>query len=122
MKVLLPSQPGVGQFTPSNFIAVATATAALCCSIVPPFSRTLILLRFAIGQPEALKVTIMKRLSNNCCNKIVGNQKKVTEENTTYLQAVEDENPVGKLIDGIVEISKRRRFSQNIFSAKSVSD
>lgn len=53
---LLPSQPGVGQLTPSNFIAVATATAALCCSIVPPFSRTLILFRFAIGQPEALEV------------------------------------------------------------------
>ena len=50
-----PSQPGVGQLTPSNFIAVATATAALCCSIVPPFSSTRILFRFAIGHPEALE-------------------------------------------------------------------
>lgn len=44
----------MGQLTPSNFIAVAAATAALCCSIVPPFSRTLILFLFAIGHPEAL--------------------------------------------------------------------
>ena len=50
----IPSQPGVGQFTPSNFIAVAAATTALCCSTLPPDSRTLILLRFAIGQPDAL--------------------------------------------------------------------
>lgn len=55
MLKVLPSQPGVGQFTPSNFIAVATATAALCCSMVPPFSRTLILFLFAIGHPEALE-------------------------------------------------------------------
>lgn len=54
IKTLLPSHPGVGQLTPSNFIAVATATAALCCSIVPPFSSTLILFLFAMGQPEAL--------------------------------------------------------------------
>ena len=51
----VPSQFGVGQLTPSNFMAVATATAALCCSTVPPLSSTLILFRFAIGQPEALK-------------------------------------------------------------------
>jgi hypothetical protein len=52
---VIPSQPGVGQLTPSNFIALATTTAALCCSIVPPFSRTLILFLFAIGHPEALQ-------------------------------------------------------------------
>jgi hypothetical protein len=52
----LPSHPGVGQFTPSNFIAVAAATAALCCSIVPPFSNTLILFLFAIGHPDALQM------------------------------------------------------------------
>lgn len=52
----VPSHPRVGQLTPSNFIAVATATAALCCSTVPPFSSTLILLRFAIGQPDALQI------------------------------------------------------------------
>ena len=51
----IPSQPGVGQFTPSNFIAVAAATTALCCSTLPPDSKALILLRLAIGQPEALK-------------------------------------------------------------------
>lgn len=51
-----PSQPGVGQFTPSNLIAeAAAATAALCCSTVPPLSKTRILFRFAIGQPDALK-------------------------------------------------------------------
>lgn len=50
-----PSQPGVGQFTPSNLIAdAAAATAALCCSTVPPLSKTRILLRFAIGHPDAL--------------------------------------------------------------------
>lgn len=50
-----PSHPGVGQFTPSNFIAdAAAATAALCCSTVPPLSSTRILLRFAIGHPDAL--------------------------------------------------------------------
>jgi len=38
-----------------NFMAVAAATAALCCSTVPPFSRTLILLRLAMGHPEALQ-------------------------------------------------------------------
>lgn len=54
--VISPSHPGVGQLTPSNFIAVATATAALCCSIVPPFSRTLILFRLAMGHPEALQM------------------------------------------------------------------
>lgn len=54
-----PSQPGVGQLTPSNLIAdAAAATAALCCSTVPPLSSTLILLRFAIGQPEALLIVI----------------------------------------------------------------
>lgn len=54
-----PSQPGVGQLTPSNLMAeAAAATAALCCSTVPPLSRTRILLRFAIGQPDALKNTI----------------------------------------------------------------
>jgi len=36
-------------------MAVAAATAALCCSTVPPASRTRILFRLAIGQPEALK-------------------------------------------------------------------
>lgn len=51
----IPSQPGVGQFTPSNFIAVAAATAALCCSTVPPDSKILVLFRFAIGHPDALK-------------------------------------------------------------------
>lgn len=50
-----PSHPGVGQFTPSNLIAdAAAATAALCCSTVPPLSSTRILLRFAMGHPEAL--------------------------------------------------------------------
>lgn len=51
----VPSQPGVGQLTPSNFMAVAAATAALCCSTVPPFSRTRSLFRFAIGHPDALR-------------------------------------------------------------------
>lgn len=51
----IPSHPGVGQLTPSNFMAVAAATAALCCSTVPPDSRTRILLRFAMGQPDALE-------------------------------------------------------------------
>lgn len=55
----IPSHPGVGQFTPSNFMAVAAATAALCCSTVPPDSRTRILLRFAIGQPDALKLDFL---------------------------------------------------------------
>lgn len=41
-------------YLPSNFMAVAAATAALCCSTVPPASRTRILFRLAIGQPEAL--------------------------------------------------------------------
>jgi hypothetical protein len=50
----VPSQPGVGQFTPSNFMAVAAATAALCCSTVPPFSSTRSLFRLAIGHPDAL--------------------------------------------------------------------
>lgn len=50
-----PSQPRVGQLTPSNFIAVAAATAALCCSTVPPDSKTRPLFRFASGQPEALQ-------------------------------------------------------------------
>lgn len=35
-------------------MAVAAATAALCCSTVPPASRTRILLRLAMGQPDAL--------------------------------------------------------------------
>lgn len=53
-----PSQPGVGQLTPSNLMAeAAAATAALCCSTVPPLSNTRILLRFAIGHPEALENT-----------------------------------------------------------------
>lgn len=51
----IPSQPGVGQLTPSNFIAVAAATAALCCSTVPPDSSTRSLFLFAIGQPDALE-------------------------------------------------------------------
>ena len=51
----VPSQPGVGRLTPSNFMAVAAATAALCCSTVPPFSRTRSLFRFAIGHPDALR-------------------------------------------------------------------
>jgi hypothetical protein len=51
----VPSQPGVGQLTPSNFMAVAAATAALCCSTEPPLSRTRILFRLAMGQPEALQ-------------------------------------------------------------------
>lgn len=46
---------------PSNLMAVAAATAALCCSTVPPASRTRILLRLAIGQPEAL----FKKFNNN---------------------------------------------------------
>lgn len=55
-----PSQPGVGQLTPSNLMAeAAAATAALCCSTVPPLSKTRILLRFAIGHPEALIITII---------------------------------------------------------------
>lgn len=50
----VPSQPGVGQLTPSNFMAVAAATAALCCSTVPPFSSTRNLFRLAMGHPDAL--------------------------------------------------------------------
>lgn len=50
----MPSHPGVGQFTPSNFIAGA-ATTALCCSTLPPDSRTLIFCLLAIGQPDALQ-------------------------------------------------------------------
>lgn len=50
----VPSQPVVEQCVGSNFIAVAAAMAALCCSIVPPLSRIRNLLRLAIGQPEAL--------------------------------------------------------------------
>lgn len=55
----IPSQPGVGQFTPSNFIAVAAATAALCCSTVPPDSNTRILFLFAMGQPDALQQVVV---------------------------------------------------------------
>lgn len=51
----VPSHPGVGQLTPSNFIAVAAATAALCCSTVPPFSSTRSLFRLAMGHPDALQ-------------------------------------------------------------------
>jgi hypothetical protein len=36
-------------------MAVAAATAALCCSTEPPLSRTRILFRLAMGQPEALQ-------------------------------------------------------------------
>lgn len=43
---------------PSNLIAVAAATAALCCSTVPPASKTRILLRLAIGHPEALQIQL----------------------------------------------------------------
>lgn len=75
MELLLPSHPGVGQLTPSNFMAVATATAALCCSIVPPFSRTLILFLFAIGQPEALEMkeyrkTLAQLARRGCLRKL----------------------------------------------------
>lgn len=48
-------EPGVGQLTESNLRLVADTTAALCCSSVPPLSSTRILLRLAIGQPDALK-------------------------------------------------------------------
>lgn len=47
--------PGVGQLTASNFRLVADTTDALCCSRVPPLSRTRILFRFAIGHPDALR-------------------------------------------------------------------
>uniref|UniRef100_A0A182MH72 Uncharacterized protein n=1 Tax=Anopheles culicifacies TaxID=139723 RepID=A0A182MH72_9DIPT len=50
----LPSQPGVGQVNGSNLPAAACAMAAFACSIVPPFSRMCILLRNAIGHPDAL--------------------------------------------------------------------
>lgn len=51
----VPSHPLVGQLVGSNLIAAAAAMAALCCSIVPPLSRIRNLLRFAIGQPDALQ-------------------------------------------------------------------
>lgn len=44
-------------------MAVAAATAALCCSTVPPDSRTRILLRLAIGQPDALKTRISVKIT-----------------------------------------------------------
>lgn len=53
----VPSQPGVGQLIPSNLMEEAVETGVLCCcSIVPPFSKALILFRLAIGQPDALQV------------------------------------------------------------------
>lgn len=60
----VPSQPGVGQLTPSNFIAVAAATAALCCSMEPPDSNTLALFLLAIGHPEALESEYFVSLEN----------------------------------------------------------
>lgn len=61
-----PSQPGVGQFIPSSLAAAVTAAkAALCCSTVPPLSSTLILLRLAIGQPDALKHQYLKLLAHS---------------------------------------------------------
>jgi hypothetical protein len=36
-------------------MAVAAATAALCCSTVPPFSSTRNLFRLAMGHPDALR-------------------------------------------------------------------
>lgn len=59
-----PSQPGVGQFIPSSLAAAVTAArAALCCSTVPPPSSTRILLRLAIGQPEALNIWFITELN-----------------------------------------------------------
>lgn len=73
-----PSQPGVGQLTPSNLMAeAAAATAALCCSTVPPLSSTRILLRFAIGHPEALIIIIsfinFRRLDEVVSNFVTSN-------------------------------------------------
>lgn len=43
-------------------MAVAAATAALCCSTVPPASSTRILLRLAIGHPEALHIIFQYKI------------------------------------------------------------
>lgn len=60
--------------------AVAAAIAALCCSIVPPLSKIRNLLRAAIGQPDALKLTkfhFINRLSFEMSHLIVFNYKKI---------------------------------------------
>lgn len=56
---LMSSQPDASRLLSSYFMAAAVtaAMAALCCSIVPPLSNIRILLRAAIGQPDALSRT-----------------------------------------------------------------